>query len=122
MAEMKNITCTVCPIGCRMNIEFDIDGNIASVTGNKCRRGDKYARAEILNPVRTLTSTVRIHGSENDKLLPVRTDIPIPKSKMLDAIKLIKNIDINAPIAVGDIIIKDFIDDGINLIACKTIK
>lgn len=122
MAEIKNITCTVCPIGCRMDIEIDAEGNITSVSGNKCRRGDKYARAEILNPVRMLTSTVRIHGAENDKLLPVRTDTPIPKNKMYDAMKVIKNIDINAPIAVGDIIIKDFIDDGINLIACKTVK
>lgn len=120
MAETKNMICTVCPVGCRLNVEMD-GGEILKITGNTCVRGIKYATAEILNPVRTLTSTVRIHGSPDEKLLPVRTDSPIPKGSLFDAMELIKAIDINIPVNVGDVIIKDFINDGINLIACKSI-
>ena len=118
----KNITCTVCPVGCRLNVEMDADGNITAIAGNTCKRGEKYATAEILNPVRTLTSTVRIHGNAMEKLLPVRTDSPIPKGSLLDAMKLIKAVNLTAPIQVGDVIIKDFIDSGINLVACKTVE
>lgn len=121
MAEIKNFTCTVCPIGCRLEVAIDDDGGITNISGNTCNRGITYAKAEILNPVRTLTSTVRIHGTDDEKLLPVRTDSPIPKDRMFDAMKLIKSVDINVPIKSGDIIIKDFINDNINLIACKTI-
>lgn len=126
MAAIKNITCTVCPIGCRLKVEMTDDGNtdngmIKEITGNSCKRGKAYANAEILNPVRTLTSTVKIHGVTNEKLLPVRTDSPIPKGKLFEAMKLIKAVDVNIPVKVGDVIIKDFINDGINLIACKSI-
>jgi Uncharacterized protein with conserved CXXC pairs len=121
MADSKNITCTVCPIGCRLAVRIDDSGNITAIEGNTCKRGEKYATSEILNPVRTLTSTVKIDGKHDEKLLPVRTNLPIPKGKMFEAMVLIKNTKIDLPIQVGDVIIKDFIAEGINLIACKNI-
>ena len=121
MADIKNITCTVCPVGCRLAVSIDESGNITGIKGNTCKRGEKYATSEILNPVRTLTSTVKIDDVCVEKLLPVRTNMPIPKGKMFDAMKLIKNVKISLPIHTGDVIIKDFIAEGIDLIACKSI-
>ena len=118
---IKKLTCTVCPLGCNMEVEID-GGVIAKITGNICKRGEKYATDEITNPVRTLTSTVLISGSEHDKLLPVRTDKPIPKDKMFEAMKQIKAIKIAAPFKSGTIIVSDFIIDGVNLIACKNVN
>ena len=119
---VKEMTCTVCPVGCRMEVEIDINGNITSINGNICKRGDKYATDEIINPVRTLTSTVLIYGSEYDKLMPVRTDKPIPKDKMAQAMKLIKAVTVTAPVKSGAVIVGDFIENGTNLISCKDIQ
>lgn len=118
----KNITCTVCPIGCRMTVEMSESGEIMSVKGNTCKRGEKYAYAEILNPVRTLTSTVKLNASAEEKLLPVKTDKPIPKGKLSEAMRRIKKLTVNLPVNVGDILIKDFMESGTNLVACKNIK
>ena len=115
---IKKLTCTVCPVGCRMEVEIN-DGIVGEITGHTCKRGVKYATDEITNPVRTLTSTIIIIDSEHDKLLPVRTDKPIPKAKMFDAMKQIKAITVTAPVKSGTVIVTDFIEAGINLVACK---
>ena len=115
------MTCIVCPVGCQLEIELNADGTVKNVTGNSCVRGKKYAVDELTNPVRTLTATVKLSGSESEKRLPVRTDKPIPKGEILNAMKLIKAADVKAPVKTGDIIIKDFIKGGINLIACKNV-
>ena len=117
----KTLTCIVCPIGCKIDVTLDEGGKILDITGNTCRRGYKYAETEFTNPTRTLTSTVRC-DSEFDKLLPVRTSAPIPKGKLFDAMKLINQIEVRAPISRGDVVCADFIEPGINLIACKNVK
>lgn len=115
------MTCIVCPIGCQLDVEMNADGTVKKVSGNTCPRGKKYAVDELTNPVRTLTATVKLSGSEFEKRLPVRTDKPIPKNEILNAMKLIKAAEIKAPVKSGDIVIKDFIAGGINLIACKNV-
>lgn len=113
----KEMTCIVCPIGCRMTVELADDNKILSVTGNTCPRGKKYAIGELTNPVRTLTSTVRI---ENDpRMLPVKTDKPIPKKEIFRAAALTRTVKAKLPIKCGDIICSDFIEQGTNLVACK---
>jgi CxxC motif-containing protein len=94
------------------------DKSIASVTGNTCPRGEKYARDELTNPVRTLTSTVKLIGG---KTLPVRTNKPIPKKKLFDAMKIIKSASATVPVSVGDVILRDFLGDGTDLIATRTV-
>lgn len=116
------MTCVVCPSGCRITVTLDDDGEIISVKGNTCLRGKAYAESEITNPVRTLTSTVPVLTKNGRKMLPVRTDKPIPKSELMNAMKLIHSTEAVAPIASGEILIKDFIKTGTNLIACKEIK
>ena len=120
--KQKDLTCVVCPSGCRITVTLDDDGEIISVKGNTCLRGKAYAESEITNPVRTLTSTVPVLTKNGRKMLPVRTDKPIPKSELMNAMKLIHSTEAVAPIASGEILIKDFIKKGTNLIACKEIK
>ncbi|MBQ9428175.1 MAG: DUF1667 domain-containing protein [Clostridia bacterium] len=76
--QKRELTCTVCPMGCEICVETD-GGKVLSVGGNTCRRGEDYAVTEVTAPVRTLTSTIRC---DNGKLLPVKTKKPIPKEKM----------------------------------------
>ncbi len=114
----KEMTCIVCPVGCRMTVETDDGGNVLSVEGNTCARGKKYAISEFTNPVRTLTSSVRIDGG-TDAFLPVRTAQPIPKGMLFAAMNEIKKIRVKAPISVGDVIAEDIA--GSRLIACKNV-
>ena len=115
----KIMTCVTCPAGCEMTVEYE-DKKLISVSGNDCRRGVTYATDEITNPRRTLTSTVILNGAKT-KFVPVKTDKPIAKDKILDAMKAINKIKINAPVKMGDVLYCDFTEKGINLVAGRDI-
>ncbi len=114
---MKNLVCIVCPRGCRLTVDEE---NGFIVTGNQCPRGAEYGKNEILNPVRTLTTTVRIK-SETMKLCPVRTEKPIPKAKMFEAVKVLNTVSLKAPVRTGDIAIKDILNTGVDVIVTRDI-
>ena len=120
--ETKVITCVTCPTGCEMTVEFE-DKKLISVSGHKCKRGVTYASDEIQNPRRVLTSTVALNG-EKRKFMPVKTDKPIAKDKLFEAMKEINKIKINAPfnIKMGDVLCSDFTESGINLVAGRDIE
>lgn len=114
---MKNLICIVCPRGCRLTVDEE---NGCKVAGNACPRGAEYGKNEILNPVRTLTTTVRIE-SENMKLCPVRTAKPIPKGKMFEAVKTLNAVSLKAPVKTGDIALKDILGTGADVIVTRDI-
>ena len=120
----KSFTCIGCPIGCSINVQYDIsDGNPINlkVSGNSCPRGKNYAENEIISPVRTLTSTVKTNSS-SVRMLPVKTDRPILKSSMKAGMESINTISVKVPVSAGDVIYKNFTGENINLVACRTIK
>ena len=122
MKQIVNLTCVVCPAGCRMTAELDENGKVVSITGNTCPRGKTYGESEITNPVRTLTSIVKIEGAKNHTvMLPVKTSKPIPKGTLFEAMDKIRRITVKAPVEMGDVLEKDFIAEGTDLIACKTV-
>ncbi len=115
----KYITCTVCPLSCEIVLELNEDGEILSLTGNKCARGKKYATKEHTAPERTLTTIVRAKGGLHP-LLPVRTDEPIPpKGKLEEAMQATLALQVQAPVKMGDVIVADFLNLGVNLIASR---
>jgi CxxC motif-containing protein len=95
---MKELLCIVCPNGCRLRAEES--GGAIRVTGNQCKRGIDFARAEITNPVRTLTTTVRTVFPEVP-VLPVRTDGEIPKGKIGEAMAFLARVVIREPLRIG---------------------
>lgn len=115
----KEMTCIICPRGCHLTADYE--GKEIAVVGNGCRRGEEYAKSELTNPVRTLTTTVKIKSKEIT-VLPVRTDKPIKKDEIFAAMKKIADIEVSAPIKIGDIIVPDFMDNGVNLISAKTVE
>ena len=120
MAEtVKEMTCIVCPMGCPLKVTMNGD-EIVDVTGNTCPRGKKYAITEVTAPRRVLTSTVKVEGGHLP-LCPVRTRGDIPKGLLFDAMKEVNALVIEAPVAIGDVLIADICGTGVPLVACRNI-
>ena len=117
---IKKLTCIECPRSCALNVDIE-NCQIIKVEGSKCPKGEEYAKNEIENPLRILTGTVLAQDLAL-KMIPIRTDKPIPKIKILEAAAEIKKIKINKPVHAGDIIAPNFLGLGINLIATRDAK
>jgi len=113
--KKKELICIECPTGCPLSVDID-GGKMAAVSGNKCPKGQEYAVSEIEDPRRILTSAVLCEGLDV-RMLPVRTDKPIPKARLMEAMEAIKAIRVKTPLKVGDIIAADFF--GASLIATR---
>jgi CxxC motif-containing protein len=115
---IKKLTCIECPRGCALSVDVE-NCRVVSVSGNQCPKGEGYAIAEIENPSRILTATVIAQGL-NLKLVPVRTDRPIPKAKIQEAMQAIRKLCLERTVEVGDVIVKNFLGLGVNLIASRS--
>lgn len=104
-------------MGCEMAIEKQ-DGEW-NATGNLCPKGLDYAIREMVAPVRTVTSCIRI-SKTHGPLLPVKTDQPIPKEMIFPVMALINSISVEAPVRVGDIIVSHILGTEANLVATKS--
>lgn len=118
--EKRVLTCIGCPLGCTITVEMD-NGEIKSLTGNTCKRGDDYARKEVTHPTRIVTSTVRITGGEIP-MVSCKTAADIPKEKIMDIMKCINKATAAAPIKIGDVLVENVADTGVNVIATKDVK
>lgn len=112
----KNIICVACPMGCGITVELNDAGEILSVTGNTCKRGDAYARTECTNPVRSLATTVRVTGGVHN-VVPCKSAGALPKGRIMDCMAVINAADIQAPVALGDVLIPNILDTGIDIVA-----
>ncbi len=113
---MKELTCIICPRGCHLVVDDELN-----VSGNTCPRGAVYAKQELTHPTRTLTTTVRI-VSEKEVSLPVKSDKPLPKEKIFDAMALINKTSVKAPIKIGDVVIKNIFGLDVNIVATKDVS
>jgi len=116
----KNITCIVCPIGCKILVR--IDGmKLEIVGGNKCKRGIEYAKNEAFDPRRMLTTSVLVNGGEWP-IVSVKSSKPVPKEKLFSILKEIKRKAVNAPVKSGQTIIENVANTDISIVATKTVK
>ena len=114
-----NLICIGCPLGCPLTVEME--GNeVKSVAGNTCPRGDAYAKKELTNPTRIVTSTVRVAGGKL-AMVSVKTESDIPKSKIFDCVKALKDVDLVAPVKIGDVVLENVAGTGVNVIATKNV-
>lgn len=113
----KSLICIACPIGCHLEVDVEND---YKVTGNQCKRGDAYGKKELINPTRIITSTVIVKGGIHNRL-PVKTDGEIPKDLIFDIMKQLNNIEVTSPISIGEVIIKDVCNSGVDIIATRSI-
>lgn len=112
----REMICVACPIGCSLVVELDKSGAVLNVAGNQCKRGEEYAITECTAPTRTLTTTAKVIGGVTP-LIPVRSATPLPKGLLLESMKLINAVEVKAPIIIGDKIITNILDTGVDIIA-----
>ena len=98
-----NLICIGCPLGCPLTVEME-GSEVKAVSGNTCPRGDAYARKEMTNPTRIVTSTVRVAGGRL-AMVSVKTASDIPKGKIFDCVKALKDVEVKAPVKIGDVIV-----------------
>lgn len=117
--KKRELVCIRCPIGCMLTVTQNEEGAL-TVTGNTCPRGGEYAKKELTNPARTVTTTVRVRGGRH-KVVSVKTGEDIPKGKIMECMEALKGIEIEAPVHIGDIIIKDIEGTGVDIVATKAV-
>ena len=118
--EEKNLICIGCPMGCPLTVKME-HGEVVSITGNTCKRGEIYGRKEVTNPTRIVTSTVRVSGGSID-MVSVKTKEDIPKGKIFECVKALKGIEVPAPVHIGDVILENVADTGVDIVATKNVE
>jgi len=116
---VKEITCILCPNGCELKI--DKKNGKWIVEGNLCPKGREFAIHETTNPTRTVCTTVKTVFRELP-ILPVRTDGEIPKKLIFDFMAEMKKVTIEKKVSIGDIIVRNVLDTGVNVISTSTIE
>lgn len=117
--EERRLICIGCPMGCPLTVELE-GGEISSVSGYTCKRGEVYARKEIMSPTRIVTSTVMVEGGRAD-MVSVKTKEDIPKDRIFDCVRALKGVKVKAPVHIGDVILKDVAGTGIDIVATKDV-
>lgn len=118
--EKVNLICIGCPLGCPLTVEME-GKEVLSVSGHTCRNGEKYARKELTDPTRIVTSTVRVTDGTL-AMVSVKTASDIPKGKIFDCVKALREVDVPAPVHIGQVILADVAGTGIDIIATKNVE
>ncbi len=115
----KELICINCPQGCPLQIEHD-EKNIIAVAGNKCKRGITYAEHEIFNPVRMVTTTMRIDGASIPQI-PIKTQSPVPRECTMGVIEQASKVRLTAPVKVGEVVLANVLNTGVDLLATRSL-
>lgn len=121
--SIRELTCIGCPLGCALTVTLEENENgveVTNVTGNTCPKGAIYAKKEVTNPTRIVTSTVRVSGGTS-AMVNVKTASDIPKSKIFDCVEALKGVEIAAPVKIGDVVLADVAGTGVDIIAARSI-
>jgi CxxC motif-containing protein len=116
--QKKHFVCVVCPIGCEIDVVHD-GSKIISMEGNRCEKSEEFISQELVEPMRILTTTVRVQGSRLS-VIPVRTDKAVPKRLFPHIMKQLRHIKLQAPVSMLDVVVKDILHTGADVIATRT--
>ncbi len=117
MEEHKNMICITCPKGCTLEVTQD-GSTLLKVTGG-CKRGHEYVEREMTDPRRMIASTVRIVNALHP-LMPVYTSAPFPKPRIQELLAELRNVEVKAPVRVGQVLVKNILNTGIDILASRT--
>lgn len=115
----EKIICVTCPKGCTLQVTRE--GTTVLNVGEGCKRGSDYVKQELTDPRRMVASSVRVKGGLHP-LLPVYTSAPFPKPRIPELLALLRNVDVDAPVIVEQIILEDVLGTGISIKASRNIE
>lgn len=118
--ETRHLTCIQCPRGCALAVRLE-GADVLDVSGNTCKRGEVYARKEVVHPTRTVTSTVSVSGGARDRV-SVKTLQDVPKERILDVMEVVNHTLAKAPVHVGDVLVADVCGTGSSLVATANVE
>ena len=101
-------------MGCRMRAKTE-NGEVVCVTGFACKRGDAYAREELIAPRRMVTALVRVKGRQEP--LPVKSERPLPKELVFEALAALRAIEVELPVEAGGVVLANALGTGVDFIA-----
>jgi len=116
---IREFPCVSCPVGCLLHVELK-EGKIKRIEGNRCSRGEAYAREEIADPKRVLATSVKVLGGDYP-LVSVRTDRPVPKRLIPEIMEVVRKLWAKAPVEIGQVLVSDVAGTGANLIATRRV-
>ena len=116
---LREFTCIMCPMGCSLEARIE-DGAVVGVTGNTCSRGEEYAVREVTKPMRNIATSVLVEEGELP-LASVRLSAPIPKADIFRAMEEIRRVSLTAPVSIGQVVIKDLLGTGADVIVTKNV-
>lgn len=117
--EKRELICIGCPLGCPLTVTME--GEQITVAGNTCKRGEIYAKKEVTNPTRVVTSSVHVKNGEI-AMVSVKTKNDIPKDKIFACMKEISTVSVLAPVHIGDVVIENCAGTGVPVIATKNVE
>ncbi|MFP4135977.1 MAG: DUF1667 domain-containing protein [Candidatus Acetothermia bacterium] len=115
----KEYTCVACPKGCTVEVEFEGD-EIKDISGYSCAKGEEYVKSEFHDPRRILTTTVKIKGAKYPRI-PVRTETGVPKDELDCCLDKLNDVELEAPVGVGDVVIEDVCGTGIPVVTSRSL-
>lgn len=113
---MKKMICIVCPVGCHLTIDTN-----QQIGGNRCKRGIDYAIAELTNPTRVLTTTLKTTALHLPRL-SVKSRQPLPKAMLMEAMEYLNSIVLNHDVVIGEVIVPNLCNTGISIVATRDLK
>ncbi len=120
MRNSHDFVCINCPLSCSLEL-IEEDGEVIEVLGNECNVGAKYAEEEFRNPQRMVTTTVTVRNGLLP-LLPVVSESTVPKDLVRDAVKVLSDVAVDAPIEEGQVIYEDILGTGVNIISSRQLE
>ncbi|ABN69373.1 protein of unknown function DUF1667 [Staphylothermus marinus F1] len=115
--RIDEIICIICPRGCQIKV-YSVNGKITRIEGYSCPRGKEYAIKEVKMPMRTLMTIVKCRGGDLP-VVSVKTSKPIPKNKLIEVSKYLANIVVEAPVEIGDIIVRNVLGLNVDIVATR---
>lgn len=117
---MPELTCILCPLGCRITVTEGTKTDDWIFEGNSCLRGAKYAKEEVTAPQRVLTAVARVEN--RPLMLPVKSEKPLPKEKLFLAMREVRQLTVKPPVKIGDVLKTDLAGTGVDLVATKNYR
>lgn len=117
--DIAAYTCICCPLGCRIEVALDENGQVSEVSGYTCKRGADYAAQEAVAPERMVIAVLCVSGCLEP--VSVKTQRPVPKAAMKDVLAAVAALRLDAPVAAGDVLIEDVCGTGVAVVATKSV-